>query len=102
EEEGTPTVAEALSGIKALTFDIFGTAVDWRSSIIREGEAIGRAKGLAADWARFADAWREGYAPAMDRVRKGELPWTKLDDLHRMILDGLLEQFRIQGFDESD
>src|SRR5438132_1002211 len=97
EEKGSLTVAELLSEIRALTFDVFGTVVDWYSSIIREGEAIGRAKGLAVDWARFADAWREGYAPAMDRVRHDELPWTKLDDLHRLILDGLLAEFHIQG-----
>src|SRR5207248_1700210 len=101
-KKGSPPVAESLSGIKALTFDVFGTVVDWRSSIIREGEATGRAKGIAVDWARFADAWREGYAPAMDRVRRGELPWTTLDGLHRMILDGLIEELRIPGFSQTD
>ena len=83
--------------VRALTFDVFGTVVDWRGSIIREGERLGRAKGLAVDWGRLADAWRAGYAPAMDRVRRGDLPWAKLDALHRMILDELLPAFGLEG-----
>jgi 2-haloacid dehalogenase len=87
------------SDIKALTFDVFGTVVDWRGSIIQEGEALGRSKGVAADWAAFADAWRGRYAPSMDRVRKGELPWTRLDDLHRMSLVSLIEEFGLPALD---
>lgn len=90
-----------LSGIKALTFDVFGTVVDWRSTIIREGEALGRRSGLEVDWAAFADAWRAGYAPSMNRVRNGELPWTTIDELHRLILDELLERFHIRGLSEG-
>ena len=93
---------ETFSGVKALTFDTFGTVVDYRSSIIAEGEALGRTKGLTVDWAKFADAWRAGYAPAMNRVRTGELPWTKLDRLHRMTLDDLLVQFNITGLNEQE
>ncbi len=74
----------------ALAFDVFGTVVDWRSSIIRELEEFGRTHGVQQDWPAFADSWRAGYAPAMDRVRRGELPWTRIDDLHRMILEELL------------
>ena len=91
-----------LPAIKALTFDVFGTVVDWRGSVIREGEALGKVKGLNVDWPRFADAWRGGYRPAMDRVRSGDLPWTKIDDLHRMILDGLLDEFGITGLAEAE
>jgi 2-haloacid dehalogenase len=69
---------------------VFGTVVDWRSSIIAELEQFGQRHGLQRDWASFADDWRAGYAPAMDRVRRGELPWTRIDDLHRMILGELL------------
>jgi 2-haloacid dehalogenase len=76
--------------VRALAFDVFGTVVDWRSSIIRELEEFGEHHGLQQDWAQFADDWRAGYAPAMDRVRRGELPWTRIDDLHRMILEQLL------------
>ncbi|HYM24379.1 MAG TPA: haloacid dehalogenase type II [Vicinamibacterales bacterium] len=92
-----PTAVDGLGGLKALVFDTFGTVVDYRSSIIREGEALGRAKHLAVDWPKFADAWRTGYAPSMNKVRTGELPWTKLDDLHRMVLDRLLDEFHVSG-----
>jgi 2-haloacid dehalogenase len=80
-----------------LTFDVFGTVVDWRSTIIREGELLSKTKGLRVDWAKFADGWRAGYGPAMDRVRKGELPWTSIDGLHRMVLDDLLKRHQITG-----
>ena len=82
---------------KALVFDVFGTVVDWRSTIIREGEALGREKNIYVDWGAFADAWRSRYAPSMDRVRRGEIPWTKLDDLHRASLEELLAEFGIEG-----
>jgi len=88
--------------IRALVFDVFGTVVDWRASIIREGRILGRRKRLRVDWAAFADAWRAGYRPAMARVRSGDLPWMKIDDLHRMILDGLLQQFSIRGLEEAE
>jgi 2-haloacid dehalogenase len=88
--------------VKALVFDVFGTVVDWRGSVIRELEALGRAKGIAADWAAFADAWRGGYQPAMQRVRAGELPWTRIDDLHRMILDRLLTERGIAALGEAE
>lgn len=87
----------AAPAVKALVFDVFGTVVDWRGSIIAEGRRLGRARGLRVDWPAFADAWRAGYRPAMARVRSGELPWTTIDALHRMILDGLLRQFDIEG-----
>jgi 2-haloacid dehalogenase len=86
---------------QALAFDVFGTVVDWRSSIIRELEAFGRKHGLQQDWPTFADKWRAGYIPAMDRVRRGELPWMKIDDLHRMILDGLLHAAGISVSDDE-
>ena len=76
-----------LDGIGALTFDVFGTVVDWRTSIASEGARIGAEKGMEGiDWVAFADSWRGGYTPSMDRVRRGELPWTNIDALHRMIL----------------
>ena len=89
-------------GIRALAFDVFGTVVDWRSTVIREGEALGRAKGLRVDWAAFAEAWRDGYRPAMDRVRQGELPWKTMDELHRMNLDDVLDRFRVESLSESE
>ncbi len=81
---------------KALLFDVFGTVVDWRGSIIRELRQFARSKGYDADWGAFADAWRRGYHPAMNRVRRGELPWQSIDALHRMILDDLLREFGLR------
>lgn len=91
-----------LAGVKALVFDTFGTVVDWRSSVAAEGMAWGKAKGLNINWLDFADRWRLGYHPAMEKVRKGEIPWTRLDDLHRMILDDLLKEFKIEGLTEEE
>ena len=88
----------------ALLFDVFGTVVDWRGSIIAEGEAFGRPRGLDVDWAAFADGWRAKSQPAMQRVRDGQTGWVKLDDLHRQNLDELLEEMAITGLtrDEID
>jgi 2-haloacid dehalogenase len=91
-----------ISAAEALVFDVFGTVVDWRSTIIREGEALGREKHLDVDWAAFADAWRGRYAPSMERVRRGEIPWTRLDDLHRASLEDLLEEFGIEGLSDAE
>lgn len=91
-----------LRNVKAMVFDVFGTVVDWRGSLIREGERLGRAKRLEVDWPAFADAWRAGYRPAMARVRSGALGWTTIDALHRMILDELLERFSIRGLTEAE
>lgn len=88
--------------IKALAFDVFGTVVDWRSSIIREGEILGAARGLKVDWAALADAWRAGYRPAMDRVARGESGWRNIDELHREILDGLLARFHLEELSERE
>ncbi len=93
----------ATAEVKALLFDVFGTVVDWRGSIIRECSALGRAKGMrGVNWEAFADAWRAGYRPAMARVRSGELPWTPVDGLHRLILDGLLQQFGVTQLSEPE
>ena len=88
--------------VKALGFDVFGTVVDWRTSITREGEAFGREHKLNVDWLKFAVAWRDLYQPMMNKVRNGEIGWTKLDDLHRMALDRLIEEFKITGLAEKD
>ena len=92
----------AKPSIRALTFDVFGTVVDWRSGIIREAEAIGRSRGISRDWAKFADAWRALYNPSMDRVRRGELPWKPLDELHRTALEQILPEFGIEGLSEAE
>jgi 2-haloacid dehalogenase len=90
------------SQVKALTFDVFGTVVDWRGSIIRQGEKFAAERGLKVDWAAFADTWRGAYRPSMDRVRRGELPWTNLDALHRMVLDELLVKVGISGLSDAE
>ena len=94
--------AQPLASVKALVFDTFGTVVDWRSSIAKEIEDLAARKGLTVDGAKFADAWRGGYGPSMNRVRTGELPWTVLDDLHRMILDRILVEFKITGLSGAE
>ena len=88
--------------VKALVFDVFGTVVDWRASVIREGEKLGKEKDLNVDWTAFADAWRSEYKPSMDRVRRGEMPWTNLDALHRTSLEKLLGKFNIQGLTQEE
>jgi 2-haloacid dehalogenase len=92
----------ALKQVKALTFDVFGTVVDWRGSIAREGRKLGKEKGLRADWAAFADAWRAGYRPAMDDVRSGRLPWTNIDGLHRRILERILQESGLDMLSEAE
>jgi 2-haloacid dehalogenase len=87
--------------VRALFFDVFGTLVDWRSSIAREAKAILSPLGFAIDWEAFADAWRAQYQPAMDEVRSGRLPFSKLDVLHRRNLDAILEDFGLGELDES-
>jgi 2-haloacid dehalogenase len=94
--------SEALASVKALVFDVFGTVVDWRGSIVKEGEAWGKSKGITVDWARFVDRWRAGYGPSMDKVRKSEMPWTNLDHLHRRLLEDLLKEFQIEGLSEEE
>ena len=88
-----------LSSIRALTFDVFGTVVDWRTGVAREGRRLGQLHGIDADWEQVADAWRALYAPYMGRVRTGELPWTNFDRLHRMSLDQVLDDLGISGLD---
>jgi 2-haloacid dehalogenase len=89
--------APAVPSTKTLLFDTFGTVVDWRGSIVAEGTAWEKTKGITVDWARFADRWRAGYKPSMDKVRKGEMPWTNLDQLNRSLLEDLLQEFHIEG-----
>lgn len=95
-------VTPELAKVKACVFDTFGTVVDWRSSVIAEATGWGKTKGLNVNWVEFTDRWRQGYRPTMDKVRKGEIPWTNLDDLHLMILEDLLKQYKIDGLSEDE
>lgn len=83
--------------IQVLAFDVFGTVVDFHGSLMREVQGL--YPEIDAD--AFALAWRAGYQPAMARVRGGELPWTRIDDLHRMILDEILPTFGLAHLDEA-
>ena len=83
--------------VKALLFDVFGTVVDWRAGVIRDVAAAAGRAGVPVDAAQFADQWRGGYRPAMDLVRSGQLPWTKLDDLHRRVLESLAAESGLAG-----
>jgi 2-haloacid dehalogenase len=87
--------------VKALVFDVFGTLVDWRTSIARESRTCLAPLGITLDWLAFADAWRARYQPAMDDVRSGRLPFCKLDRLHRHNLDRILTDFAIDHVDAA-
>jgi 2-haloacid dehalogenase len=88
--------------IRALTFDVFGTVVDWRGGVIREGEAISRKRGLKVDWAVFADAWRNEYQPAMDEIISGRRGFVKLDVLHRENLERVIPRFGLDALDQGE
>jgi 2-haloacid dehalogenase len=100
--QGRAGARPELAHVKALVFDIFGTVVDWRTSVTEEVAALAARKGITVDAATFADAWRAGYGPSMNRVRTGDLPWTTLDRLHRMTLDRILVDFGITGLSETE
>jgi 2-haloacid dehalogenase len=87
--------------VKALFFDVFGTLVDWRSSVAREAEALLKPQGIALDWLAFADAWRGEYQGGMDEVRSGRVPFCKLDVLHRRNLERILPRFHVGALNEA-
>ena len=91
-----------MSTARALTFDVFGTCVDWRTTVIEEGKALGARSGVSADWTALADAWRGRYRPAMARVTGGELSWLDFDELHRMTLDEVIDELAIDGLSDAD
>lgn len=92
----------SIRDIRAVLFDVFGTVVDWRGSLIADLGAWGGVRGIEADWAGLADAWRGAYAPSMDEVRRGVRPWTILDDLHRASLERLLPRFGLDQLPDAD
>jgi 2-haloacid dehalogenase len=89
-------------GVKALFFDVFGTLVDWRSGVAAATQALLKPRGIVLDWTGFADAWRDQYQPAMQAVRSGTVPYTKLDVLHRRTLQKILPQFGLADLKEID
>ena len=91
------------SEIKACLFDVFGTVVDWRTSVSRDLAAFAQQKGIAGiDWLEFAVEWRRLYQPSMEEVRSGRRPWTILDVLHRESLLELIKRHRIQGLSAAE
>jgi 2-haloacid dehalogenase len=91
-----------MGAVRAVLFDVFGTLVDWRGSLIAALTAYGERTGRNADWAGLVDAWRGAYQPSMQRVRSGALAWTGLDALHRASLDELLPRFGLATLPEAD
>jgi 2-haloacid dehalogenase len=100
-EENSPPMPPA-NNIKALFFDVFGTLVDWRTGVAREAESILKPLGYSISWIAFADAWRGQYQPAMEEVRSGRIPYTKLDILHRRMLQKILPQFRLEKLADTE
>ena len=91
-----------LKGVRALVFDVFGTVVDWRSSVIAELEDLGRTRNLTRNWAEFADLWRKGYGDGTRRVNDSKDGWVSVDVIHRRKLDQLLQQFDVPGLREHE
>jgi 2-haloacid dehalogenase len=90
-----------LADVRALFFDVFGTLVDWRTSIAREAERILHPQGFSLTWTDFADAWRGEYQPGMEEVRSGRIPFSKLDVLHRRNLERFLPRFGVENLPEA-
>lgn len=95
------TNAQPIDGVKALIFDVFGTLVDWRNGVARESAAILKPLGYSLDWIAFADAWRAEYQPGMEEIRSGAVPFSKLDVVHRRMLERIRTRFGLQDVDES-
>jgi len=91
-----------LRSLKALTFDTFGTVVDWRSSIVRDFTAFGKARGIDADWTRLIDEWKTAYRPGMDAVRTAAWPWTTVHGIYRAKLDELLPRYGLARLTSED
>jgi len=94
------SAAKSVDGVKALFFDVFGTLVDWRTGVARESAAILKPLGYSIDWIAFADAWRAEYQPGMEEVRSGAVPFSKLDVIHRRMLERIRPRFGLETLDE--
>jgi 2-haloacid dehalogenase len=99
EAKRQPTMSP--NNLKALFFDVFGTLVDWRTGVAREAKSILKPLGYSLDWTAFADAWRDQYQPGMEEVRSGRIPYTKLDVLHRQMLQKILPNFGLDKLNEE-
>ncbi len=86
---------------KALFFDVFGTLVDWRTGVARESRSILEPLGHSLDWLEFSTAWRAEYQPAMEEVRSGRVAFSRLDVIHRRMLERIIPRFRLEGLAED-
>jgi len=93
--------ATAVSGVKALIYDVFGTLVDWRTGVARESRVLLEPLGHKLDWIAFADAWRAEYQPGMEEIRSGRIPFSRLDVVHRRMLDRIRPRFGLENVDEN-
>ena len=91
-----------MNSLKAILFDVFGTTVDWRSSIIAELRRFGGENGLDADWPAMADSWRAGFRDLQGRIARGERDWITMDQIHREVLDGMLRDLGASGTPEDE
>jgi 2-haloacid dehalogenase len=91
-----------VNNVKALFFDVFGTLVDWRTGVARDAELILKPLGYSINWIAFADAWRDQYQPGLEEVRSGRIPYTKLDVLHRRMLQKILPQFGLEKLEDAE
>jgi 2-haloacid dehalogenase len=96
------TINDKFDKVEALVFDVFGTVVDWRGSIIRQGKVFSARSGIVIDWPTMADRWRAGYRPTMDKIARGEMPWTRFHDFNRGLLADLVREFGIRGLKQKD
>jgi 2-haloacid dehalogenase len=90
------------TAVDAVVFDVFGTVVDWRTSVAGEFERVGARVGAQADWLGLTTEWRSLYPPTLLRVVSGEMPWRSLDELHRMMLDDVLAAHGLTEFTDTD
>ena len=100
--QGNPQMTKTLEDVRALVFDVFGTVVDWRSSVIAELECLGQTRKLSRNWAEFADFWRQGYGDGMRKINDDADSWITVDVIHRRKLDQLLRQFEVPGLKEDE
>ena len=95
-------IPDVAKSVQLCVFDTFGTVVDWHASVSAEVAKLAKEKGWNIDAVEFAEAWRANYGPSRNQVRTGKLPWTKLDQLHRMTLDGLLTKYKLENLTEEE
>jgi 2-haloacid dehalogenase len=90
-----------MAALRGLLFDVFGTLVDWRSSISRDAREILSPLGISTQWEAFADAWRAAYQPALEEIRSGREPFRLLDEIHRQNLEKVVQDAGLGPLEEG-